>query len=132
MVTTSTVKKVDTNSWICAFLLFVITCPKWVWSFNANFLTFISFLLLAIAYKDIKRNKKDKRSGYIALFFQIILTYEALVTTYTNINGRFMVLISGIGFASIFLCSSEFWKKCVDGFIKLLAVLLILSIIEHV
>lgn len=117
--------------WICAFLLFVISYPKWFWNMSPYVMIWASYLLLIIAIGDINP-KRQNIFCWIALLFQIVFVYVYYVLPDTNMNGRIMALLQGIGFASIFLCTSEFWKEVTDRFIKLLAVLLIPAIIEHV
>lgn len=127
-----TKKKEDYRAWICAVLLFVITFPKWFWGFGANLIVFASLLLLLVAHDDISRNKRGKGLGLLAVLFQLVIIWVTYITDATNINGYVIMFLQAIGFSTLFLCSVDFWKKCVDCFIKLLAVLLPFALVEHV
>lgn len=124
--------KTDFRSWLCAALLFVISFPMWFWGGGTIVITIASYLFLFMAYEDISRNGRDRTIGVIALFFQIIIVFVTYILENTNYAGYAMALIRGLGFATLFLCSPGFWKKIIDCFIKLLAVLLIFALIEHV
>ena len=133
MSNTIAIKKQDNiRPWICAVLLFVISYPMWFWSMSQDVITVASLLLLFLAFDDISHNKKKFGVGLFLLFLQIIFLGRYFILPNTNIFGYIMVLIRGIGYATIFLCSVDFWKKTVDCFIKLLALLLIPALIEHV
>ena len=125
-------EQLDYRPWICAVLLFVISFPKWFWGGGTIVITLASYLLLFMAYNDISRNGRVRTAGVIALFFQIIIVFVTNILPNTNVAGYVMSLIQGVGFATIFLCSPVFWKKIVDCFIRLLAVLLIFALVEHV
>lgn len=127
---TGIIKQDNFTPWICAFLLLVISFPQWVWGMGANIRTIISYLLLFIAYKDISRNKSGISAGFVALSFQLLILL--LVNGLNNFNSFLLTLYQAIGFASIFFCSVDFWKRCLDCFIKLLAVLLVFALIEHI
>ncbi len=125
-------KKSNTTSWICAFLLFVISFPKWVWNTSPVIcLTVVPYVLLLFALKDMMRNKAGLRE-IMALFFQILIIWVYYISTTSNFNARIAVLLRTFAFAPLFFCSPNFWKKSVDCFIKLLAVFLIFALIEHV
>lgn len=124
-------KQNNITYWVCAVLLFIISFPKFIWVFGPNIMLFASYFFLFFAIKDIFANKIHKLS-YVALFLQILFLWTYYVIEVTNFSGRIMALIMGFGFAPIFLASFNFWKECIDRFIKLLAVLLILAIVEHV
>lgn len=118
--------------WICAVLLFIISYPIWFWGMSPLVITVASLLLLILASGDMVRYKKGRQAGIICLFFQIIILGVTNILPTTNFNGILLVPISGLGFAPLFLCTVDFWKKCVDCFIKLLAVMLIFALLEHV
>lgn len=118
--------------WFCAFLLFILTFPKWVWGYGYYIMTVASLVLMVVAYKDIKTNSKITSMSYMGLLFQIGILITYLTDSRSNIFGYISIIISGIGFATIFFCSNDFWKKCTDCFIVLLALLLIPAIIEHI
>lgn len=124
--------KTDFRSWLCAALLFVISFPMWFWGGGTIVITITSYLLLFMAYDDISHNGRDRAIGIMALFFQIIIVFVTYILENTNYAGYAMALIRGLGFATLFLCSPGFWKKIIDCFIKLLAVLLIIALLEHV
>lgn len=133
MSNTIAIKKQDNaRPWICAVLLFVISYPKWFWGMSQDVITLASLLLLLFAFDDIVRNKRNWSLGIIALVLEIIFVFIALILPNTNAMGYILVFLRGIGCASIFLCSVHFWKSIVDCFIKLLGVLLIPTIIEHI
>jgi hypothetical protein len=118
--------------WICAFLLFVLSFPKWVWGYGYNIMIVASLVLLVFAFKDIRTNGKITIMSFIGLLFQIAFLITYLTNSRSNIAGYISVIISGVGFATIFFCSNDFLKKCTDCFIVLLALLLIPAIIEHI
>lgn len=126
------INKAAVLPWVCAVLLFIISYPKWLWGQSERTITYASLLLLVIVFKDIQRNKRFLAAGLIVLLFQMYIVWVTGVFRNTNINGRVMVILKGIGFASIFLCSTSLWKKTTDCFIKILAFLLIPTVIEHV
>ena len=133
MSNTIAIKKQDNvRPWICAVLLFVISFPKWFWGLSQDVMTVASLILLYMAFDDISHNKKKFGVGLFLLFIQIIFLGRFYILQSTNLFGYIMVLIRGIGFATIFLCSVDFWKKTVDCFIILLAILLVPAIIEHI
>ena len=123
-------KKHDLAPWLSAFLLFIISYPKWLWSVNPMSMIWVSLMLLVIAHKDISLNN-NKIWGIVAIFFQIIIIAVAEIMPNSNMNGIVSVPIKGISFATIFLCSSQFWRECVGHFVKMIAIILILAIVEH-
>jgi len=125
-------QRADYKPWGCAILLFVISFPKWFWGFGSYLIVFASLLLLFVAYNDISRNKRGRGMGLFAILLQLMIVWVTYITNTTNLNGYVIMLLQAVGFSTLFLCSSEFWKKCVDCFIKLLAVLLSFALIEHV
>ena len=126
-------KNSDTRAWICAILLFVISYPKWFWV-NVNIPTIASVLLLLVAFNDISNNKNGRIAGIVALLCQFVILYvnTSVTTPRFNLIGFSLLVIKWLGFSTLFLCSTCFWKKCVDCFVKLLAILLVVAIIEHV
>lgn len=118
--------------WLCAILIFVISFPIWFWNMSPLLMAYASILLLVLSYNDIVHNKQGKTIGILAVFFQIVIVGVAEILPSTNVFGILMVPIKGLGFATIFLCSVEFWKKVVDCFIKILALLLVVALVEHI
>ena len=122
----------NTTPWVCAILLLIISYPIWLWGLSPLVITFASLILLFLAGDDIIKNRRNRGIGVICVIFQIIILGVTNILPTTNLNGILLVPVSGLGFAPLFLCSVDFWKKCVDCFIKLLAVLLVFALIEHI
>ena len=99
---------------------------------SQDVITIASLLLLLMAFADISKNRNSWKGGLIVLFIQIIFLGNYFIISNTNLSGYVMVLIRGIGYASIFLCSTDFWKKTVNCFVKFLAFLFVPTIIEHI
>lgn len=127
----ATIEQKDFRPWICAALLFVISFPKWFWGMGAGVITFATYLLIIVAYKDMSHNKRWS-AGILAFILQQYIVFTTDIHHDTNLNGYIMVLIKGLGFATLFFCSADFWKKTVDCFTKLLSILLVPAIIEHI
>lgn len=128
----ATKNKKEILPWVCAFLLFILTCPKWVWGLGYNILIYASLLLLVIAFKDIVGNKKIFYIGIIGLVCQIVFLTRYFTNSTSNVYGYIGTVITGVGFATIYFCSAGFWQKCIDCFVILLAFLLISALMEHV
>lgn len=126
------INKTTAMPWVCAALLFIISYPKWLWTMNERVVIYASLFLLVVVLNDIIRNKRVLYSGLIILLFQIYIVWTTGVLHDTNMVGRLMMLLKGISFASIFLCSTSLWKNTVNCFIKILAVLLIPALVEHI
>ncbi len=124
--------KNNARAWICAVLLMVISYPMWFWSMSQDVITVASLLLLFVTFEDISHSKKNMVAGLILLFFQTIFLGRYFIMPDTNFFGYIMVFIRSCGYATIFLCSSSLWKKVVDCFIIILAILLIPALIEHI
>ena len=114
--------------WICAILLLLISQPFWTWD-KVEFVSIVvPLLLLMFAFGDIQKSK----FGFwavIAWIFQLFIL--SFFNKSTNINGILFLLIKWIGFASIFLCSASFIRNCMECFNRIIAILLLFAIIEH-
>lgn len=124
--------KYNTRAWISAMLLIIISYPMWLWEMPPNIIAWASIALLVVVFDDILENRKYYKLGLLAFIIQIVFVGRYYILPDTNLNGYIMVFLRGLGYASIFLCSTEFWKKIVDHFIKLLAILLVPALIEHI
>ena len=116
----------------CAFLLFLMSYPKWLWGISAEILTIISLFLLLLSIHDFTFNLRKDISKVILLLIQIIFLFVCYYTSFSGLEELGLILARGLCFASLFFCSAFFWTECVNCFIKLLAVFLFLSIVEHI
>lgn len=127
-------KTINNNSeltpWFCAILILFESLPKWMWGMYQLLPDLIPVLFLIIAYKDIIKHKANQWA-IIALLLQLIVIFVFYAERMKGIVGFGINMACWMGFISIFLCSSVFIKECVNCFVKILAVLLLLSLVEH-
>lgn len=121
----------DTKTWICAILLLVTSYPMWLWNTPTIVMLLAEFAILFIA---IKNHEFDNMDIWLLLtfFFQFILFQVYSINSNTNLTGRMFAVIQALGFVSLYLCKPSFWKRIVECFIRVLAVLLGFSLIEYV
>ena len=121
----------DTKTWICAILLLVTSYPMWLWNTPTIVMLLAEFAILFIA---IKNHEFDNMDVWLLLtiVFQFIFFLVYSINSNTNLTGRLFAIVQGCGFISIYLCKSSFWKETVECFIRILAVLLGISLIEYV
>ena len=130
-INTILIKNTDIKYWICSVLLFMMSYPKWMWNVDIRIgMTAFSLVLLLLALKDITKVKYSVLS-VIAFFLQFYILWVYFDVGVQNSNGVLMLLLTWLGFAPIFLCSSTFWRRTMDCFVTLLGVLLALAIAEH-
>lgn len=127
----TTIEQKDSRPWICAVSLLLIAYPMWLWNVDyQTIVLFAEYILFYYAYRYLSWSKSGMMN-IIAFALQLMIIAINSGAFQKNINGVILYFISAIAFIPIFFSPPEFWRKILDCFIKLLGVLLIFALAEH-